>query len=68
MLSRFFYYTYMDSFIRGLLIVALVFTMLDIVYSGRARAGRSLVYTGVFIVLALVFHLGAGVFSEQPAE
>jgi drug/metabolite transporter superfamily protein YnfA len=58
----------MDSFISGLLIVALVFTMLDIVYSGRAAAGRSLVYTGVFIVLALVFHFGAGVFSEQPAE
>jgi hypothetical protein len=58
----------MDSFIRGLLIVSLVFTMLDIVYSGRTKAGRSIVYTSVFIVLALVFHFSAGVFSGQPAE
>jgi hypothetical protein len=48
----------MDDFIRVLLLVALVFTMLDIVYNGRAAAGRSLVYTGVFITLALVFHFG----------
>ena len=68
MLNSFFYYTYMDSFIKGLLIVSLVFTMLDIVYSGRTKAGRSLAYTSVFIVLALVFHFGTGVFSEQPAE
>ena len=48
--------------------LALVFTMLDIVYNGIKYVGRSLVYTGVFIVLALVFHFGMGVFSKQPAE
>ncbi len=58
----------MDDFIRVLLLVALAFTMLDIVYNGRAAAGRSLVYTGVFITLALVFHFGTGVFSERYAE
>lgn len=58
----------MELFIRVLLGVALAFTLLDIVYGGRGAAGRSLVYTGVFIVLALVFHFGADGFSMRPAE
>ncbi len=58
----------METYLRVLLLVALAFTMLDIVYSGRAAAGRSLVYTGIFITLALAFHFGTGVFSERYAE
>ena len=58
----------MTTLIKFLLGVALVLTLLDIVYSGRSKAGRSVIYTSVFIVLALIFHFGMGVFSEQPAE
>lgn len=55
----------MEGFIRVLLGCALALTVLDIVYNGRSKSGRSIVYTGVFIVLALVFHFGTGVFSRQ---
>jgi hypothetical protein len=51
----------MELFIRVLLGVALAFTLLDIVYNGRTKAGRSLVYAGVFTTLALVFHFTANI-------
>ncbi len=58
----------MEVFIRVLLGVALALTLLDIVYNGRRNAGRSLVYTGVFILLALLFHFGRTHFSMRKAE
>ncbi len=54
----------MDTYIKVLLMLALAFTMLDIVYNGIKYVGRSLVYTGVFIALALIFHFGTTVFSR----
>ncbi len=58
----------MNTFIRVLLGLAIVLTLLDIVYNGRAAAGRSLAYTGAFIVLALVVQFGTGVISQRRSE
>ena len=50
--------TVMDSVIQIMILVAFAFTLLDIVYNGRKSAGRSLIYTAVFVCLALVFKFG----------
>lgn len=64
----FVYYTYMNTIIRVLLGLVLALTLLDIVYSGRQRAGRSIAYACVFIGLVLVFHFMSPLFSNRRAE
>lgn len=58
----------MNILISHLIILTFALTMLDIVYNGRKSAGRSLMYTGVFVTLVFVFHLGGSVISQSQAE
>lgn len=48
----------MNILISHLIVLALALTMLDIVYNGRKSAGRSLLYTGVFVILVFVSQIG----------
>jgi hypothetical protein len=61
-------YAELSNVIRIMIGIALAFTLLDIVYNGRKSAGRSLMYTGVFVTLVFVFHLGSSVISQSQAE